>query len=724
MDNNTPDYSSLFYYNPLPSWVYDLETFAILDVNQAAIDHYGYSKEEFLGLTLKDLRLQGGIPKLVAAHVDIEKQDGNIFFGVFTHQKKNGERIRMEINGYKVNYLDKICMLVICKDVTQEEQQLKALKESEEALRESEAKFRTIFEIASLGIAQVDPSNGQIILVNSFYETITGYTTDELLQMSFVELTHPDDREKDWEVFSKAIGGDTEYRNEKRYIKKDGTIVWVRLHVAFIRDENGEPYRTVAICEDITDRYEANEKLVESELRYHSIFQNKHKVMLIINPDTGAIVDANPAAIDYYGWSLEEFKRLKISDINTLSHEEIKNEMQKAKRVSRTQFHFKHRLADGSVKEVEVFSGMIQIEEKILLYSIITDITERIQNQKQLRKFKLGIERSKNIIFITDKDGYFQYINKAFERIYGYSFDELKGKTPRILKSGKENNHFYELFWDTILNGDVMKGEVVNKTKDGELLMMEFSSNPIIDDDGELLGFIAIQDDITERKKMDQSIRQSLQEKEVLLSEIHHRVKNNMAIISGLLEMTLFYSDNESVKDPIRDSQLRINSMAKIHEKLYESETFSQIPFREYIEEMIMEIQKTHEKEGFELDFVLSIEPLVLNINQAIPCGLILNELVSNALKHAFQGRENGTVRICLEKTDNRLNLCVEDNGVGVGEHFNPEEVSTLGMTIVNISAKQLEAELKMHNTGKGFKCNVNFEFKENHKGSSGGLIE
>lgn len=277
MNKSKPDYSSLFYLNPLPSWVYDLDSFKILDVNQAAFDHYQYSREEFLSLTLMDLRPESDIPKLLAAHQGIQSREGNIFFGVFTHRKKNGDIIRMKINGHKVDYLDKTCMMVVCLDVTQEEDQLLKLKASQEALFESEAKFRTIFEIASLGIAQVDPSNGHIILINSYYETITGHTKEELLKMSFVDLTHPDDREEDWEIFSKAMRGEIEYRNEKRYLKKDGTIVWVRLHVAFIRDEMGKPIRTVAICEDITSKKEEEQRLKLLE----SVITNTNDAVLI-----------------------------------------------------------------------------------------------------------------------------------------------------------------------------------------------------------------------------------------------------------------------------------------------------------------------------------------------------------------------------------------------------------------------------------------------------------
>lgn len=188
-----------------------------------------------------------------------------------------------------------------CKRIFGSFQDIHERKTAELAVLESEAKFRTIFDIATLGIAQVDPSNGKVILANSFYQTITGYTTKELMEMSFVELTHPDDRELDWGLFSNAAQGDGEYRNEKRYVKKDGTIVWVRLHVAFIRDKTGKPVKTVAICEDITDRKEA-------EVRLQNLSDNIPGVVFqyVIQTDgTDALRHVSKGAEKIWGYSPE-----------------------------------------------------------------------------------------------------------------------------------------------------------------------------------------------------------------------------------------------------------------------------------------------------------------------------------------------------------------------------------------------------------------------------------
>lgn len=217
---------------------------------------------------------------------------------------------------------------------------------------------------------------------------------------------------------------------------------------------------------------------------------------------------------------------------------------------------------------------------------LVEDISEQVDLNRSLTKFRVGIDRSSNPIYITDQDGYIQYANPAFEVQYGFSVDEVIGKTPRILKSGKQNDVFYESFWDTIISGESAEGKIVKKTKDGDLVNVHYSTNPIIDSDGHYIGYIAIQDNITDRVEMEAKIRQSLKEKNVMLADIHHRVKNNLAIMSGLLELETQDSDDEQTIDFTRKSQTRIKSMAIVHEKLYQSNNFSNVNLREYVEEL------------------------------------------------------------------------------------------------------------------------------------------
>ncbi len=229
--------------------------------------------------------------------------------------------------------------------------------------------------------------------------------------------------------------------------------------------------------------------------------------------------------------------------------------------------------------------------------------------------------------------------------------------------------------------------------------------------------------DISDRKVKELRITESLHEKEVLLSEIHHRVKNNLAIISGLLELnSLDFEENGSTFNFIRSSQLRIKSMAKIHEKLYQSDSFTHISFSGYILELLETIRATMKTNENEPEIITSIEDVQLNINYAIPCGLLLNELITNSWKHAFPDLRAGTIRVSFYSEDEKIHLVVEDDGIGLPEGFEKDNAS-MGMTLIRILSKQIEAQLSIENKEKGVLCKLTFLQEENRKGSSSNFV-
>lgn len=201
MSKKKTDYSSFFFYNPLPSWIYEIETFRILEVNEAALSHYGYTKEEFLSMTLKDLRPEQEISKLVNAHADMDKHVGNIYFGVFTHRKKAGDLIRMKINGHKVDYLGNECMMVVCQDVTAEEEYVSLLRESEKRLKAATS-------IAKLGYWRLETDADSLSWSDEVY-AIWGRKRGEfdVNFENFYETIHPDDREAFDEAQRAAFAG-------------------------------------------------------------------------------------------------------------------------------------------------------------------------------------------------------------------------------------------------------------------------------------------------------------------------------------------------------------------------------------------------------------------------------------------------------------------------------------------------------------------------------------
>lgn len=259
MDSNF-DYSTLFYYSPLPKWVYQIGTYQILEVNQAALDHYKYSKEEFLSMTMKDLQLEVDIQKLITAHKDIESVEGNIHFGVFTHLKKNGERIRMEINGHKIPFQRKNCITVICQDVTEKEKQILELQESD-------YKLKAASDIAKLGYWRLEMDAQTLSWSDKIYEIFGRSKKDFVVSFeSFYNTIHPSDRSAFEKEQDAAFSGERELNFSHRILLPDGKVKWVREMGRLNKDKNGKPVSFEGTVQDITfqKKEEQHLKLLES----------------------------------------------------------------------------------------------------------------------------------------------------------------------------------------------------------------------------------------------------------------------------------------------------------------------------------------------------------------------------------------------------------------------------------------------------------------------------
>ena len=241
-------------------------------------------------------------------------------------------------------------------------------------------------------------------------------------------------------------------------------------------------------------------------------------------------------------------------------------------------------------------------------------------------------------------------------------------------------------------NEHIEPGEGSIITKSGEIRHIVAHSRPII-----YQGQQAIQSviyDITELKEQKTIIEQSLKEKETLLKEIHHRVKNNLAIISGLLELQIKKVDDPSTIDILKNSQNRILSIALVHQKLYQVETLDEVNVGDYVEELINSLKNTLQHSG-NLSIDISAQDVLLNIEHAVPCSLIINEVVVNAIKHGFENSEQGTINISINRNPSMVQIKVEDDGCGIPEDFDYEQADSLGLTLIRILTQQLEGHCR-----------------------------
>jgi PAS domain S-box-containing protein len=299
------------------------------------------------------------------------------------------------------------------------------------------------------------------------------------------------------------------------------------------------------------------------------------------------------------------------------------------------------------------------------------------------------------------QEGKIIYVNDAFCSMFGYERDELIGQSvlriaaPEYRSLIEERNRL-RLAGQEVPNRYVFTGV----KKDGEKLIIGFSSSVPFMHKGKPT-VLAILRDITEQRQAQERIGASLKEKEVLLKEIQHRVKNNLQVISSLFDLQSRYTDDEQVLTMFKESRDRVRSIALIHEKLYQAEDLTMIDFADYIESLANHLFRSYGVSSSSIKLKTRFDSVSLSVDTAIPCALIVNELISNSLKHAFSGSDEGEIRIELRSAeDSTVTLVVSDNGVGLPESLDFESPASLGLRLVRTLTQQLKGSVAFGRDG------------------------
>lgn len=309
-------------------------------------------------------------------------------------------------------------------------------------------------------------------------------------------------------------------------------------------------------------------------------------------------------------------------------------------------------------------------------------------------------------LIVTSKDLTMQTVNKAICDMLGYRSEELLGRPVKMLFSNNASDigcKCHERLGKECLTINIEKACYA---KDGREIPVLLSISTMCDGKGNILGIVFVAKDITERKRAEEKIKKSLEEKETLLKEIHHRVKNNLQIVSSLLDHQTQFIKDQNVINIFAESQNRIISMSLVHEKLYQSKDLSRINFDTYVYDLVAGLFQSYDVNHGKVALNLIIEDIQLDIDSAIPCGLIINELATNTLKYAFPADRKGEFRILFHRIDgDMLELIVGDNGIGLPEGLDFRKASSLGLHLVTILAEnQLHGEIKQNrNNGTEF---------------------
>lgn len=318
----------------------------------------------------------------------------------------------------------------------------------------------------------------------------------------------------------------------------------------------------------------------------------------------------------------------------------------------------------------------------------------KLEDLDDLELFEKVFNSIPDAITIINRENKVVKVNSSMANSMGMETEDLVGKNCYEVVHGTScpiNTCPHAM----LLHDEEQHSSEVHEENLGGFFMI--TTTPLYDDDGNVMGSVHVARDITERKIMEEQLEQALEDKDILMKEIHHRVKNNLMIMASLLNMQSRYIKDEVARDIFKDSQSRAKTMALIHEKLYQSKELKKVDVQDYMESLSRDIYQAYINDPQRIQLSLDLEPHMLDINTVIPLGLILNELLTNTFKYAFPGEAEGMVKVrFIEKENKEFLLEVADNGVGLPADFSLKKTESLGMRLIHSLTEQIKGELEI----------------------------
>jgi PAS domain S-box-containing protein len=528
-----------------------------------------------------------------------------------------------------------------------------------------------------------------------------------------LELIHPEDLSMMSRRLAEALQGGLRYDVEYRVIHPGGEVHIVHSQGEIIRDDSGRPRRMFGAAQDVTEARQAEDALRRSHKQYEELVGSVDGIVWEADPRTFQFVFVSQQAERILGYPREEWLRRPDFWVAHL-HPEDRNWAAAfcagAVRENRNHtFEYRMLAADGRVVWLrDIVSVVVEGGEPVALRGMMVDVTDRKRAEQALQeseqRYREVFNSSSECLFLIDvtPDGRFRFaeLNPAAERAIGFSTADVAGKfvkdaVPQDVAAAITANY----------RRCVEAGTMLSYEEDLNLPAgpRSFHSSliPVRDDAGRIHRLIGIARDITEQKRADEQIRLSLREKEALLKEVHHRVKNNLQLMSSMLSLQAARTRDPGVADLLAESRNRLRSMALVHESLYQLGNFAGIPMASHVPSLCAQLFRSYNTQTQRVELETRVADVVLDLDRAIPCSLIINELVTNALKHAFPDGRSGRISVVLTpEPGGRHKLQVQDDGVGLPADLDPQRADSLGLQLVSDLTEQLHGALRVSRAG------------------------
>jgi len=689
------------FFDTHPIFIYSFEDLKIIDANNAACQRYGYEPAEFRSMKFTDL--DAGLKD------DQEDPNNQVNFesngNKRIHQTSSGDRFEVYLTSHNIEFMGKPARMVVVKE--------------KDGIDNNNTNDLSFYTDNILPFAEIDwESFNSIIRWDRDAERLFGWTEEEV-------KNHPDftsvfisekTRKKLEKRFREAEKNkEKNFKHINKNTTKNGREILCEWYNSLIYDHEGKLSYVYSMVHDVTEVYENIDRLKGMRDNYRNLF-NSIADAVYIQDLNGKILEINVATQKMFGYKRNEITGehySKLAAPGKVDDESFEELTQKAKQGTSQQMKVWGKRRNGEVFPKHIHMSIANYFGEEVLIVIAKDLSEEYSAKEALKKRnELFIQLFENtpigIVFLN-KHNEIEMVNAGFEQLFGYTFDEIKGlELDKVIVADDRREEARRL--SESRKSFVKESKRVRK--DGSVRDVVIYGVPVTLE-GKTLAIFGMYIDITEQKKAEKSIQKSLREKEILLAEIHHRVKNNLAVITGLLELQSYSTESETAKAALRDSQRRITSIALIHEKLYQSDNFSEIQFDQYLEELTEVIKNSigHHSKSVEID--IYADPVKLTLTQAIPCGLLLNEALTNAYKHAFDIEKSPKIKIIFKENGKNLYFRIADNGSGFPEGMNEKMSESLGLKLIDTLSKQLNGDLKFWNKNGGI---VEIKFKKLNK--------
>jgi PAS domain S-box-containing protein len=666
-----------------------------------------------------------------------------------------GKIISVELKSVPIQYNGNKCVLTLIQDVTAKEiyakDKLRAelaeehnkglLKEidlrkkiekklidNEKELINQAAKLSAIFESSSHLVWTVN-EKFELTYFNANYKNtfknkygispLIGKVAFDLIPEKFKKenknIWHP--------LYQKVLTGE-QVVFERKDVANNGDTVYREVFLSPIKNEKGEVFEIACLAHDITENKRFEKQAIEQASKIKAIFDSGTQIMWTLNKNmeyTSFNKSFSDALYDlYHKRPAVNSKSLRPTEAAALAeYKEIwDGKYELVFRGHSVDFISERLNAKGKKVYRQVYLHPIYNGTEVIEVSgMAIDITDKINSEQkiinQAAKLNAVFDGSSHYIWTLDRDCRLTSFNRNYldliKRVYGTEPKEGSKINEKPFVSSDEYNTWWDDQFAKVFSGERLNFETAFIDPESNKIYVDVYLNPIYHEN-KIIEISGIGHDITERVRQEERVHQSLKEKEVLLKEVHHRVKNNMQVISSILNLQSSYVTDTYALNLLKESQNRIKTMAYIHESLYQNKTFTSINFSDYISTLTNNILQSYAASIQKVKLELDIQKIILNLDTSIPAGLIINELVTNSIKHAFTESHEGIIYINLHTKDNVLFLEVSDNGKGFPKEIDFRNTNSLGLQLVNTLVEQLNGKLELKQfKGGGTSFLINF---------------